>query len=379
MRKSLQKNGASLQVYIHVPFCHAKCAYCDFYSTPRAELMERWADALLAEWERRVGRRGFVPQTVYLGGGTPSSLPVELLDRILHTITPASELREFTIEANPEDVTAGWVDFIKNHTSIDRVSMGVQSLDDSQLAFIGRRHTAREAIDAYNRLRDGGIEKISLDLIYGLPGQTLDSWKLSLDTLLSLRPEHLSAYLLSYEPRTRLGVMLDKGRVTEASEELVTQMYGYLCEATREAGYSHYEISNFALPGCEAVHNSGYWNSTPYIGLGPGAHSFVDGRRGANPPNLHDYILKNGDVYAVEDETDTERLNDLVITALRTSRGLDLWEIETRFPGLAVEFKSSAQKLIDAGELMPNHLGHLVIPEDKWLISNSILLKLIMI
>lgn len=255
-----------MKVYVHVPFCHSKCAYCDFYSTPRRELMAGYVEAVGEEW-RHIQPAGCVPDTIYLGGGTPSSLPLPLLDRLISHIRPRRipPLREFTIEANPDDVTAEWAHHIVNGTEIDRVSMGIQTFDDATLRFIGRRHSAAQAVKAIEILRGAGVTNLSCDLIYGLPGQTFDAWRADLDRLISLRPEHISAYLLSYEPRTRLGVMLSKGLVEEAPETLAEQMYTYLCQATREAGYEHYEISNFAIPGRRAIHNSSYWDGSEYI------------------------------------------------------------------------------------------------------------------
>lgn len=367
-------------LYIHVPFCRAKCAYCDFYSTPKAGWMEGYVDALMGEYAERCPE-GFMPHTLYLGGGTPSSLPLPLLYRVLGALRLPDALDEATIEANPEDVTPEWTEGIVGHTPFGRVSMGVQSFDDSELRFIGRRHTAADALRAVRTLRDGGVGNISLDLIYGLPGQTLDSWRRSLDTMLDLRPDHISAYLLSYEPRTRLGVMLDKGRVTEASDELVADMYSYLCRATREAGYAHYEISNFALPGRRAIHNSGYWSGRPYLGLGPGAHSYVGGVRGSNPPDLAAYIACGGrGVHQPEDEELSSRLNDLLITSLRTSAGLDPAIVRRDYPAvMADEVLAEADALVRTGELAVTAGGNLVIPEDKWLTSNTILLKLIIV
>ncbi len=366
-------------LYIHVPFCHSKCAYCDFYSTPRPELMERFVDAVTAEAAERCPE-GFAPSTIYIGGGTPSMMPPALLGRMMEGMPrPAAGLREFTVEANPEDVTPAWTEGLLTHTRADRVSMGVQSLDDTELSAIGRRHTARQAREAYGTLREGGVSNISLDLIYGLPGQTLDSWRRSLEGVLALRPDHLSAYLLSYEPRTRLGVMLAKGLVEEASEETASQMYAILCETAREAGYEHYEISNFALPGRRAVHNSGYWDGTPYIGLGPGAHSFYGGVRGSVTPNLSRYLAAGGrGMFEPERENDDERFNDIIITSLRTARGLDPARITAELDaGYMGRFVDAAWPLLSRGLLTRDAEGRYAIPESSWLVSDSIFLALI--
>lgn len=370
----------TMKLYIHVPFCHSKCAYCDFYSTPRKEWMEAYTDALINEWRVRSETFDEGIDTLYFGGGTPSSLPTALLKRIIDTLDLDTRLlREATIEANPEDVSPEWVRFIVNETPLRRISMGIQSFDDSELHTVGRRHTAARAIEATETLRAEGIANISCDLIYGLPGQDMKSWKRSLSTLTGLRPEHISAYLLSYEPGTRLFAMLDKGKIEETPDEVVEAMYTHLCEVTAKEGYRHYEISNFALPGQEAIHNSSYWDGSPYIGLGPGAHSWDGTKRSANPCNLKKYIEGNGSgVNETEDETIENLFNDMLITRLRTARGISLDEISEKFgKKMAETFKKESTPMIEDGRLIltPDH--RYVIPESQWLTSNSILLELI--
>lgn len=360
-------------LYLHVPFCKSKCAYCDFYSMPRLELASDYADAIHREFEMRRGEIGEPFSTVYLGGGTPSSLPPDVLERIAAWL-PMAGLRERTIEANPEDA-----DFANachwRSLGFDRVSMGVQSFDDRQLETIGRRHNAERAVQAVDSLRKAGIENFSLDLIYGLPGQTLESWRHSLASLIGLRPAHFSAYILSYEPRTRLSAMLRAGNVAEASEELIAEMYATLCHMAREAGYVHYEISNFALPGFEAKHNSSYWDGTPYLGLGPAAHSFDGSLRRANPSNLKAYIQAIGSgrpAYEIDEEDDASRFNDLLLTRLRTARGLLLSEV----PGRRLErFLSDAARFVASGSMAVSE-GLYAIPEDKWLVSDYIISSL---
>lgn len=369
-----------MKLYIHIPFCHSKCAYCDFYSTPRREWMEAYVDAAINEWDIRSQTLDEPIDTLYLGGGTPSSLPLAQLDRLLKALPlDPSALREATIEANPEDVDSEWVGFITRETPLRRVSMGLQSFSDTELQFIGRRHTARRAAEAVATLRKGGIDNISCDLIYGLPGQDIESWRRSLSTLIDLRPEHLSAYLLSYEPGTRLNAMLERGKITEASDELAEAMYAHLCEATAAAGYRHYEISNFALPGREAIHNSSYWDGSPYIGLGPGAHSWDGTVRSFNPSNLKDYIACRGEGFGVVDEeTADNRFNDMLITRLRTSRGITTDEIRRQFgSAIADEFADQCRPLLRRGQLTLTADNRYIIPENRWLTSNSILLDLI--
>lgn len=361
-------------LYVHIPFCHSKCAYCDFFSTPRRGMMEEYVGAVSGEWHSRKDELTEPVETVYIGGGTPSVLPLPLLASLVETLPVPSG--EYTIEANPEDVSPAWAQWVAD-SPIGRVSMGVQSFDDSQLRSVGRRHTAAQAVAAIENLRCAGISELSCDLIYGLPGQTLDSWRRQLDTLLSLRPPHLSCYLLSYEEGTRLWAMRSAGKVKEASEELALDMYACLTEATRAAGYSHYEISNFCLEDHRAIHNSNYWLDRPYLGLGVSAHSFSGTRRSYNPANIKEYISRGGKGLAiVEEETPDQRLNDFIITALRTSRGLHLSEAGARFGSAAADhIISCAAPHIASGNMRLDN-GVLTIPESNWLLSDRFMTDL---
>ncbi len=316
-------------LYIHIPYCHSKCSYCDFFSTPNHATLSSYIDALIAELGMRIAEMREDIATVYIGGGTPSILPVELLHKLIAAISEYADipsLKEFTIEANPEDVTPEWCEAIKS-MGITRVSMGIQSFNDDELKIINRRHSAFTAISAIETLRKSGISEISGDLIYGLPLQSLDSWKMSLGTLLSFRLPHFSSYLLSYEPGTRLYAQLMNGKVAEASEELVQEMYSTLIEVAAKKGYEHYEISNFSLPGHNAVHNSNYWRDQPYLGIGVSAHSFDGCDRRFNGNNIKQYvetIMSGLPYFTLEGENEDERHNDYIIVSLRTVCGIDL-------------------------------------------------------
>lgn len=362
-------------IYVHIPYCHSKCAYCDFYSIPRADSAPRLVRAIAGEYMLRKDEIDGEPETLYIGGGTPSVLPLGLFEELAGQLPRPK--REFTIEVNPEDVTpqsvAAW-----KRAGVNRVSMGVQSLVDSELLAVGRRHTARRAIEAVDCLRREGISNLSLDLIYGLPGQSIESWTRSLSALLQLRPEHLSAYILSYEPRTRLTSMLHAGKIEQTPDSDIEQMYGILCRLTREAGYEHYEISNFALPGCRSRHNSGYWQGTAYLGLGPSAHSY-DGRlRRINPPSVSQYLslIETGKTACeIDPEDDDNRFNDTLVTRLRTAEGLDTAKLD---PDRRTHLLHDAAPLRERGLLTLNGT-FLTIPEEHWLISDSIITDLIQI
>lgn len=364
-------------LYIHIPYCHSKCAYCDFFSTPRRESLDQLIGALVVEWRMRKHELPEQPSTLYVGGGTPSVLPLERLSELVCGVGPIS-WDESTIECNPEDVTPDWIDGIKD-LGFNRVSMGVQSLDDCELRLIGRRHSATDAFRKVEMLMERDI-KVSVDLIYGLPQQTLESWRKSLDMILSLRPHHLSAYLLSYEQGTRLWAMMQTNKVEEASEELIACMYQYLCERMGAEGYEHYEVSNFAQPGCIAVHNSNYWNGSPYLGLGPGAHSYDGNMRRINPASIKNYltaILRGLPAYEVDEEGALERLNDLIITRLRTKVGLSIKEIiEGWGEDMANAILKDAQPLLVSG-MLDREGGRLYIPPSCWLRSDAVMRDLI--
>lgn len=357
-------------LYVHIPFCHSKCAYCDFYSTPKTGKVDEVIDALIREWELRKDELTGLPDTLYIGGGTPSFLSEDQFTRLVRGLpfTPATV--EFTIEVNPEDVTADKVRLWKDN-GVNRVSMGVQSFINSELRNVGRRHDSATALRAYGMLRDNGIENISLDLIYGLPGQTLQTWKKSLDTLLDLHPEHFSAYLLSYEKGTLLNARLISGKLTETDEDTIDSMYGYLCRSALKAGYEHYEISNFAVDKRRSVHNSNYWNFSPYLGLGPSAHSYTKGIRRINPADISGYCskIRDGEVACeVEEETELDLLNDRIMVALRTSDGIELSQLEEHQRKDLLE----RTKTLPPGHVIVNE-ERIFIPESKFLVSDAII------
>lgn len=362
-------------LYIHFPFCRSKCAYCDFYSQPRYDQIAKYCRALILEFEARrhiIGAQPF--STVYLGGGTPSSVPLELIAELLDTIE-VNDAVEVTIEANPDDITPEWIKQLRESTSINRISLGVQSFDDTCLQAVGRRHTAAQAETALRSLLEAGYN-VSADLIMGLPNQTMDSWIASLDRMLAIRPHHLSAYILSYEPGTRLWAMLQAGKLAEAPETLIEGMYGHLCRRTSKEGYLHYEISNFALPGHESRHNSAYWDTTvPYLGLGPGAHSLgADATRSSNPPSLKQYLDNPTGMAVIETATADTRWNDYVITALRTARGISPREAKSRF---GVDINDEIVTALNKGLLKKTDGGRFCIPEEHLLTSDAIMLPFI--
>ncbi len=371
-RSVVTKTGG---IYIHVPFCQSRCIYCDFYSTTYgAEWKRSYVDSLKREMQLRreeidVTR---VP-SLYIGGGTPSQLPSTLLQEVFRAIQENFTLvkdAEVTIEANPDDVTPEWLAAL-SQTPVNRISMGVQTFSDSLLCFLNRRHTSHQAIEAVQRCQDAGYSNISLDLIYGLPGQTFEDWCRDVKLLLSLDVPHLSAYALSYEEGTVLSKMLQDGKVNEASDELSWQMYEYLMNETAAAGMEHYEISNFAKPGMHSRHNSSYWDGSPYLGLGPGAHSY-DGVcvRRSNDTSLKDYVSSTADVsHQKEVLTPEEQYDELVMTRLRTASGLPLSLLTPEQRSYCMEM---AEPHIHRGDLVQDGLV-LRLSRKGIFISNSII------
>ncbi len=368
-------------VYVHIPFCASRCSYCDFFSTLRLdEVGHDYVEALIAEARlRKAELNGKPVKTLYMGGGTPSQLPLPLLARLIDGLKATLDLnavQEFTLEANPDDVTPEWCAAVRA-LGVNRVSMGVQSFQDAVLRLVGRRHTARQAIDAVASLRHAGIDNISIDLIYGLPGQTLETWAESVRQAVDLRPQHISAYGLTYEPGTRLWQQRECGEVVEASEDQYLDMYRILVGMLQMAGYEHYEISNFALPGYRSRHNSSYWNETPYLGLGAAAHSYDGTMRRSNPADLCGYIrrITSGQpACQVEDLAWWERYDERVMLGLRTADGVDAHRLRSDFGDKAwAHFVSEARRHIDAGNMICTDDGRYILTSEGIVLSDSVM------
>ena len=292
-------------------------------------------------------------QTVYVGGGTPSTLSPSQLELLFGAIDCSCSV-ETTIECNPDDVTDEFASLLRS-LPVNRVSMGAQTFNDARLRFLRRRHSAGDVARAVERLRRVGIGNVSVDLMYGFPNETIDDLEYDIVHVLRLGVEHISAYCLMYEEGTPLYAMKEKGMVAEADEELTRAMYYRMKDRLAKAGYEHYEVSNFALPGRRSRHNSSYWTGVPYMGIGAAAHSYDGRNRQWNVDDLSLYINKveNGEVPStLELLDDSERYNDMVMLALRTREGLDMSLLERRFGGKAKAYcLSSAQQSIASGLL----------------------------
>ena len=372
-------------LYIHIPFCKQRCSYCAFYSTTLYNIRERYVDALCKELIARKNYTGNTSiETIYFGGGTPSTLSIEQLQKICDTIHSAYNVApsaEKTIECNPDDLTADFLTQLRK-LPFNRISMGVQSFNDTQLQRLGRRHNAEKARQAVANARKAGYDNISIDLIFALPGSTLADWEHDLESAIALRPNHLSAYNLTYEEGTPMHRALERGDFAELSEEENIEQFQMLIAKLKGAGYRHYEISNFALPGCESRHNSSYWNDTPYIGCGAAAHSYNGTSRQWNIADIQKYINgieSNSPEFEIEHLSEEERYNDTILTRLRTADGVPLAWIKEKFNDkLNNHLKRAAEKEIALGNLKEED-GQLSLTEKGIFISDAVIREFIFI
>ena len=427
-------------LYIHIPFCESRCIYCSFYSTTSLKLRDDYVDALCKEMELRpipsaLGARESI-RTIYLGGGTPSQLTGSQLIRLFEAIRKNylpdgfqdglsngfqngssdgfqdessdgfhDELpneqkvlcpkMEITMECNPDDVTEEFCETLQQ-LPINRVSMGAQTFSEHRLRFLHRRHNAAEVRTAIERLRRIGIRNISIDLMFGFPNETLTDWQSDIDAAIQLGVEHISAYSLMYEEGTALYRMLEQGKIEEIDEETSRQMYELLISRLTEAGYEHYEISNFARPGKRSRHNSSYWHEIPYIGIGAAAHSYkrrdkngendetgslsacspLEVIRSWNVDDIREYIsrINQGELPSESETLDLNtRYNDLITTALRTSDGINIKKMEQEFgTELAKKMMQEAEKHMARG-LMKITDGNLSLTHQGLYISDDVM------
>jgi oxygen-independent coproporphyrinogen-3 oxidase len=371
-------------IYVHVPFCKKACNYCDFYHVTGENNVTPFLNAILKEAETRKDYLGNdTVSTIYFGGGTPSVLEVKELEIILKRIRkifPVDPAGEITIEINPDDVTPGYFRELKK-ISINRISLGVQSWRDEELAVLNRRHTAKQAFEALERALGEGFENVAIDLIYGIPGSTPDDWAANLDRSLSTGITHLSAYHLTIEKGTVLGKMREKGLFREVDEDESASAFNILTEKTGSAGFVHYEISNFAKPGYISVHNSNYWKQVPYLGLGPSAHSFNGYSRQWNVSDLKKYVsrVNSGKIFHEREDLDTKaRFNEYIMVSLRTMWGINLEYVEKIFNKEGCDYINNLSvKFIDYG-LMRQENNNLILTNQGKMISDNIISEFMM-
>ncbi len=373
-----------MNLYLHIPFCASRCSYCDFYKETKQDERLAFLRALETELSSRRSElpEGARVEHIYLGGGTPSQLSISELERLFDTIWrhySIAEGGEITIECNPDDVTPDYARGLAQLPT-NRVSMGVQSFHEADLRFLSRRHSAEQVTAAVDALRSEGLTNLSLDLIYGLPRQTEELWEANIARFLELEVPHLSAYHLIYEEGTALMRLLAAGKVQPVDEEASLRFFELLIQRLKGAGYEHYEISNFARPGCYAQHNTGYWQGVPYLGFGPSAHSY-DGerRRSYNVASLRDYIagMERG-VRDYEEELlgEEELQHEYILTRMRTQWGIVYADYAERFgePALSALRRAAAPYL--ATERLTEAGGILRLTERGVFVSDGILADL---
>ena len=324
-------------IYIHIPFCAKRCLYCDFFSSTDMQFKTPYIQAIIREMELRKDYIDNEPiETIYFGGGTPSQLGKKDFEKIfdaINRIFDTSQCQEITLEANPDDMTPEYAASLQK-LPFNRISMGVQSFQEKDLRFLNRRHNREQAIRAVALCKEHGISNINIDLIYGLPGQTLDEWSLNLEEAIQLDVPHISAYHLIYEERTALYKLLKEGGITPVDEELSVSLFSTLINRLTKAGYLHYEISNFARPGYISQHNSSYWLGKKYIGIGAAAHSYNGSNRLWSVSSLPLYlkgIATETPNVEIEELDENTQYNDFIITRLRTMWGIQLQKIKELF------------------------------------------------
>lgn len=370
-------------LYVHIPFCATRCSCCGFYSTTKLDLQDRYVDSLcreialrkeyLSSYSTDSKAANTIIRTIYIGGGTPSQLSRYSLEKLFYAIDTYLECspEEVTMEVNPDDVTNDLAETI-SALHINRVSMGAQTFDDNRLKFLNRRHKSFQVERAIDILHEHGVGNISIDLMFGFPGQTCDSWKEDVRRAISLDIQHISAYSLMYEEGTKLYRMLKENRINEIDDEVSLNMYNELINILCGAGYEHYEISNFAKKGYRALHNSSYWHDIPYLGIGAAAHSYNIKSRQWNVSDINKYIesISHDTVPFTFESIDADtHYNDIVTTELRTSEGIDLSRLADKYVQYIV--KQAARHVADKTVAIND--GHLKLTREGLYISDMIM------
>ena len=360
-------------LYFHIPFCKKLCGYCDFLRSVKVQYLPNVVEMMHRELDEQ---QGFLTdraiRTIYFGGGTPSLLHPSEIERLIEhsrQIFDCSAVEEITIEVNPDDITDDYVSALRQ-TSVNRISMGIQSLNDECLQFMGRRHNAAGAVSAVNRLRRAGFDNISVDVIFGVPGfeESLES---TLTEVLKLNVEHISAYHLTIEPATRFGKMLAKGDISQVSEQRSEDEFLTVHQRLTEAGFEHYEVSNFAKPSRRSRHNSSYWTGTQYLGIGPGAHSFNGTTRRWCDQDVKEYC--QAVEYGSETLSAIDRLNEYIMVSLRRVEGIDLETISSHWSREDAErIERAAEPFLESGWLVKDG-AKIAVPADHFLVSDTII------
>lgn len=361
-------------LYFHIPFCKRLCGYCDFLRSVKIQHIPQVVSRMHKELdEQHSFLTDRVVKTIYFGGGTPSLLHPSEIERLIdhcRALFDCSATEEITVEVNPDDITEEYVQALAK-TSVNRISMGIQSLDDDCLKFMGRRHSAEQAIKAVRLLRAGGFDNISVDVIFGVDGFGGESLGRTLQGILALNVEHISAYHLTIEPTTRFGRALAKGELKQVSEQCSEEEFMAVHNALTTAGYEHYEVSNFAKTGFRSRHNSSYWTGAQYLGIGTGAHSFNGATRRWCEQSVEEY--SQGVVYESETLDKIEQLNEYIMVSLRRAEGFDIQRVATEWDEAHAErIEQSCKPFLERGWLVKNG-NNFAIPAEHFLISDAVI------
>ena len=367
----------SFGLYIHFPFCKKKCPYCNFSSITADEgLIKRYIEALIIESDHRLTQQylGY-PQTIYIGGGTPSIVPAHYIKKTVKRFLPDNPI-EFTVEANPESITTSWLDDMLE-SGASRISIGFQSLDDRILHNLGRVHTAKQAISSFDLARSAGFSNISIDLMFGVPGQTIEIFEQTLEEALALKPDHISCYSLGVEEDSEYYVLAQKREIEIPDSDETAEMYLFMVEKLENSGLFRYELSNFSRKGCECQHNRAYWDFTPYVGIGASAHSF-DGtiRRWneADPEVYIDRIFTQNDVMADHEILDDNKRGiETIMLALRTIEGLAVEKILTLSLENKLLLESKIDMFAESGFMEKSKNGNIRLTSRGAVIANEII------
>ncbi|MFA5239180.1 MAG: radical SAM family heme chaperone HemW [Phycisphaerae bacterium] len=366
----------NIGLYVHIPFCRTKCRYCNFYSVPVAEHDSAGViSAMLTELKRYEPNEKI--KTIYIGGGSPSCLPHQLLLQLIYEVTQhAPSAEEFTVEVNPGQVDETLLNQLRK-AGVNRLSIGAQSFIQQELVLLGRTHNVDSIYDSARWARAGGFENISLDLIFAVPGSSLDSWKQNLRSVVELQVDHISAYALTWEDNTPLGKALAAGEIQPVDEDTDREMYELTIDKLEKAGLHQYEISNFAKQGFQCRHNLNYWANNSYIGIGPAAASYLNGERCTNFADIGKYVeaIKKGESPVAETETlnALERACETAVLNLRRRCGIDLAEFETRTGYDAAELFAEPIRLYQQQGLIDAKDGHVFLARKALAIADSIL------
>lgn len=369
-------------IYIHIPFCKQKCSYCDFYTVVAPTLINNFVESLLAEIRLRKNYLdGAGISTIYFGGGTPSILNETHFQLIFNQLYYCFKIdinAEITIETNPDDLSVEYLRMLQS-LPFNRISIGIQSFNNEELKNINRRHTSEQAIKAVKNSANEGFSNISIDLIYGLPNQSLENWKFNIEKCIELDVNHVSVYGLTYEPGTPLFMQKNKGLINPTNDEVMIEMHKLMMHKMRDFGYEYYEISNYAKPGYRSKHNSSYWKFIPYLGLGPSAHSFDGKSRQWNISSIKKYcdnITQNKPFYEQEFLSLQEMYNDYIIVSLRTCDGINLTELLNRFGSEYLEFFNKISGKYLNEKFVENFNSNIRLTENGIFLSDQIIMNL---